>query len=391
MNDMPDFDDPAFYGRVRAWAAERADSDRAPDRLVSTVMVAVEATPRRRRAWLAPDSWRPLSAYAALTLVVAFGVTLGVLLAGRIDSIGPKPTSSPSATPSASPSVSPTPPRSQGPVASPVALAQLGDIAIAATALEWDGASVWAVDRSNTLLELEPASGAVKRSVALPRAAVDLLVTTDSIWAASPDGPLMRVGRTDLAITEIAGAAGGALAEGNGVVWLGGLDTVVGIAVGDNAVGPRAGVPGRAADLGVAVVGSGTWVATRTEILQLDASSLALIGRVTGDATRLVSAGGFVWATRGSELAQINPSTALAERFIPGTPGGLAIAASEGRIWVAGAAGTGGATVAGVETATGTLAYRGSAGTLAIGLTVTSSEVWVASDEEGVIHRFALP
>ena len=253
MNDMPDFDDPAFYGRVRAWAAERRTVDRAPARLADAVMADVEATPRQRRRWpFSTEAWRPLGSYAALTVVVALGVTIGVLLAGQIDTIGQPsnpPTVPSSASPSPTGSPSPTAPGSPGAVASPVALARLSDLPIQASTLEWDGSSVWVVDHSNTLLELDPTSGSTRRSVTLPRAAIDLLVTADSVWAASPDGPLVRVARTDLAITEIDGAVGGALAEGDGTVWLGGLDGIIGISIGDTAVSPRVDVPGRSPDL----------------------------------------------------------------------------------------------------------------------------------------------
>jgi hypothetical protein len=395
MNHIPDLDDPAFYGRVRAWAAEQRDIDRAPARLVDAVMVEVEATPRRRRLRLfSTETWRPLATYGALTVVIALGVTLGVLLAGRIESVGQPfntPVMAPSPSPSSSASPSPSASPSQSAVASPLALTRLGDVPIAATALEWDGSSVWAVDRSNKLFELDPTSGLARRSVTLPRRAIDLLVTADSVWAASPDGALVRVARTDLAVSEIDGAVGGALAEGEGVVWLGGLDSVAGISIGDNAVGPHADVPGRSPDLSVAVVGSSVWVATRSEIVELDQSSLAIIGQVTGDATRLATADGYLWATRGSELVQIDPTTAHVERTIPGMPTGAAIATSAGRVWVAGPPGSAAIAVVGVDTANGTIAFGAAAGQFEIALAVTPSVIWVASDDERIIHRFTLP
>lgn len=394
MNDMPDFDDPAFYGRIRAWAAERHAVDRAPDRLIDAVMVGVEATPRRRRPWpFSAQLWQPLVRYGALTSVIALGVTIGVLLAGRLDSVG-KPSIPPTVAPSPSPSPTSSPGLSSSgrpALASPIVLARLTDMPIAATALEWDGQSVWAVDRSNRLLELDPTSGATRRSVTLPRGAIDLLVTADSVWAASPDGPLVRVARSDLAVTEITGAVGGALAEGSGTVWLGGLDGVVGISTGDNSVGPRTSLPGRSADLGVAIGGSGVWVATRTEIVELDPVSLTVIARVAGDATRLVTADGYLWAARGTELVQIDPATATVVRFIPGMPVGTAIATSAGRVWVAGPPGTAATTLVAVDTASAGVVSTGSGDQFDTGLAVTSSEVWTVGDDETAIRRFALP
>ena len=395
MNDKSDFDDAAFYGRVRAWAAEQGDTDRAPDRLVNAVMAAVEVTPRRRRMWPSwTEMWRPLAAYGALVVVVALGVTMGVLLAGRIQSVGrasnpPGPGPSVSSTPSVSlsPSGSPSPPA----LASPVSLTRLPDLAIDATALEWDGSSVWAVERSKHLLELDPASGSVRRSVALPRVAVDLLVTTDSVWAASPDGSLMRVARADLAVTEVDGAVGGALAEGEGVVWLGGVDGVVAISINGSAVGRRAGVPGRDAELGVAVAGSAVWVATRTEVVELDQATLATVASVPGDATRLVIADGYLWATRGSELVQIDPTTAGVVRIVAGLPFGDSLATSPGLVWVGGGKSTDADPLVGVDTGTGTIADAAPAGQLVTALAVTPTSIWAASDDGRVIHRFALP
>jgi hypothetical protein len=385
MNDTSDFNDPAFTGRVRAWADERRREDRAPTRLVDSIMDEVVATPRRRL--FTSFGWQGLTGYAALTVVVTVGVTLGILFA---QTIGPSVGRTP-APPSIAPSVSPSPTISPGLESTPAPLSKLPDVGLGVAAIGAAGDSIWAVDRSNRLSELDPASGSIVRSVDLPRSVAALLVTADSVWAASTEGALMRIRRSDLDVAEAPGAIGGALTDAGDAIWLGATDEVKRIDPATLAVTLRVPAPGRGAELGIAAVGRDLWVATRTEILRLNGTDGTVTGRLAGDATRIVVLDGTVYANRGSELLRIDPVMVGITEYIPGIPGGGSLAVSPGQIWVAGPRGGAVGKVVGVAATTSTLAFDGAVPRSVLAVTVSSDTIWVATDEADAIYRFALP
>jgi hypothetical protein len=384
MNDDLDFNDPAFVARVQAWAAERRTMDRAPSRLVDAVMDDVAATPRRT-PWFGRLPLRGVAGYAALTAAITVGVTFGILLASRL---------TPDVGPSQSPAVSTPSPTPAGsvvaPLGSPTVLATLSDVPFSATAIASSGDSVWAADgRTGSLVELDPVTGDVVRSVELPRAPHGLLVTSDSVWAASLDGDLMRVGRLDLVMTEVPGTTGQALAEGPGVVWLGGSDEVARIDVATNTVTLRVPVGNRSPELGIAADAAAIWIATRTEILRLDANTGTTTARLQGDANGLILLDGTLWAARGTELLRIDPVEAQVLEFIPGLSDSGPITAGSGALWIGG--GSGPSIMQGWVLASGRLAYVAEVPSSANGLALTSDTIWIATNEGDVIYRFRLP
>lgn len=382
MNDELDFLDPAFVARVQAWAADRRTMDRAPSRLVDAVMDGVAASPRRT-PWFARLPLRGAAGYAALTAAITVGVTFGILLAARFtQDVGP------SQSPSLS-TPSPTPAASAAPLGSPTVLARLSDVAIAAAAIGAFGDSVWVADRENRLAELDPVTGEVVRSVDLPRPVQNLLVTADSVWAASEQGNLVRVARLDLALTEVPTGAGQALAEGPGVMWLGAADEVVRIDAAANIVEERFPVPNRDPGLGVVVDGASLWVATRIEILRLDSETGTVTARIQGDARSLAFLDGTLLATRGTELLRIDPAAAAVLEFIPGLFSSGPIAAQAGILWVGG--GSGPAILQGWDLASMRSVYLAEVQTAGSGLAVTSDTLWVASIEGDAVDRFRLP
>ena len=384
MNDELDFRDPAFVARVQAWAADRRSIDRAPSRLVDAVMDGVAAAPRRT-PWFARLPLRGAAGYAALTAAITVGVTFGILLAGRLTpDVGPS--QSPAAsTPSPSPAAS-----AVTPLGSPTVLAGLSDVPFAATAIAASGDSIWAADgRTGRLVELDPGTGDVVRSVDLPRPADGLLVTADTVWAASRSGNPMRVARLDLTVTEVPGTAGQALAEGPGVVWLGGTNEVVRIDVATSTANLRVPVGNHSPELGLAADGASVWIATRTEILRVDAITGTTTARLQGDATSLVLLDGTLWATRGTELLRIDPVEAVVLEFIPGLFSSGPIALRSGTLWVAG--GSGPTILQGWDLRSNRPVYVAEVATAGSGLAVTSDTLWVASSEGDAVYRFRLP
>lgn len=398
MSDRELLDDPGLRHRMGAYV-EGQRQLRAPERLVDVVMADVLTRPRRaRRSFRLPRTAGVL-AYAALTVAIAIGVTLGILLARAIgpgEVGGPtRPPSSPSPTATASGPGASAPasqPASRPPAPSPAALSNLPAIARTATAIEAGPGTIWAAGPDG-LAELDPVSGTELRSVALPRLASDLLLTDDAVWVASEAGPLVRVDRTTLAITEVAAAIGGSLAEADGRIWLGATDEVVAIDPIAATVTRRVPVADRAAGLGIAVLDGVLHVATRTRIARLDAADGGTLGSIPGDASFLVADAGAIWAGRGTELLRIDPASGEMTVVLAGIPAASPMTSSPGRVWIAGPPGGGSGQVVVVDLASGSISHvgtlPGSARTIAVA--VEAGAAWVATDEDGTIHRFAVP
>ena len=319
--------------------------------------------------------------------VVAVALAAGLAVAFGTGVLPPRPTPAP--TPRPTPSASTLPPTS------PLPLVTLPSVPFADTgSVVATNDAIWVADRSGSLAELDPTSGAVLRTVTLPRAASKLLLTADSVWVASASGDLVRVDRASLAITAIPGAVGIALASSPDAVWLGAATEVIRVDPTTNSVTLRAPVPNRSADLGIAIVGDAVWVATRAEIIRLNATDGTVTARIGGDASRLAVGAGFLWALRGTELLRIDPATTEIQAFIPGMPVPAELVATNDRIWVAGpAAGGPVGTVVGVSVATDVVELV--ADTVSVrGLAVGAGTIWLVSDADadpGTIHRFTAP
>lgn len=294
------------------------------------------------------------------------------------------------------PRPSPTPGPTRDPAFTPQALQQLPAITFAgATQIAADATSVWVADRDGGLAELDPATGAVLRSVDLPRAASDVLLTADSVWVSSELGDLVRVDRTALGITPVPAAVGVALAAGPSGIWLGGTNDVMRIDPASNAVTLRTPVSERSADLGVAVTASDVWVATLTQILRLNPADGSVRSSVAGDASRLAVANGAVWAARGTELVRIDTGTGQATAFVAGFPSGIALSASGAHLWVGGPPGGGGTgIVVGGSSVDGWIELTGVLPASVLDIAAGVGTLWVTPDEGDArtqVYRFATP
>ena len=367
-------------GDLRRYLAARADA--VAERTAGVDMaerVAVEVGLVRPGFRARPRLLRLAVVGAALAALLAVAFGTGVLPPR------PMPTPTPNPTPSTSPL----------PVASPSTLATLASVEFADTgSIAATDDAVWVADRSGRLAELDPTTGGVLRTVTLPRAATELLLTGDSVWVASATGDLVRVDRASLGVTAIPGAVGVALASSPGAIWVGGTNEVIRIDPTTNAVSLHVPVANRSADLGIAVVGDGVWVGTRAEIVRLSAADGSVTARIAGDASRLAFGAGFLWAIRGTELLRIDPVTTVIQAFIPGMPTPAELVARSDRIWVAGpAAGGPVGTVVGVSVTTDVVEFL--AETVSVrDLAVGGGTIWLVSDSDadpGTIHRFPTP
>ena len=312
---------------------------------------------------------------AVLMALLAVGFGTGVLTP-------PRPTPSPAPT--------------RDPAFTPQALQAQPAVSVpGATQIAADATSVWVADRNGGLSELDPASGAILRSIVLPRIAADILVTTDSVWASTASGNLLRVDRGTLAISEVPASLGVALAAGRSAIWLGGTNQVLRIDPAANAVTLRVGISQRGPELGIAVTDGATWVATSTQILRLDPTTGDIVSSIAGDAARLAVANDAVWATRGTELVRIDATSGAATTFVPGFPGGGALAADADHLWVGGPPGGGGSgVVVGASSVDGWIELTGVMPASVLDLAADAGTLWLTPDEgddSAAIYRFAIP
>lgn len=388
-------DDPVFAKRIDGWLAEHR-AVAAPERLIESVMAEVVAAPRRksRPGWVWPmraAAWQGIAAYGALTAVIAIGVTIGVLFASVIGTGVGGPTTGPL---TASPSASATAGAgvSGGPtVAPPDALVTAPDVQFAAVAVGASGAAVWAVDADRVLAELDPASGSVLRSVVLPWPVSRLLVTASAVWAASATGTLVRVDRASLAIDEVPGTPGVALAAEGGDIWLGTTNGVARIDAETLDVGLRASVPDRGAELGIVPFGGSLWVASRTQVVRLDPATGDIVGSVGGDATALGSDGTSLWALRGTELLRIDVAGGTTVPVLAGLTASSPAVFVDGRLWMVGPPGGTTVTLRGIDLSAGRIAYLGAIPTSARDVAIGGGYAWIAADDGSNLRRFVLP
>jgi len=81
-----------------------------PDRVLDAIVAELPLRRQRRRSWLPPRSRGLVGAMAAVALIVAFGIGLGLRPGGvAAPRATPTPTPSPAATPSSTPSPTPLP------------------------------------------------------------------------------------------------------------------------------------------------------------------------------------------------------------------------------------------------------------------------------------------
>jgi len=150
-------------------------------------------------------------------------------------------------------------------------------------------------------------------------------------------------------------------------------------------------VPGRGAELGLAVNGDAVWIASRAEILKVDAATGDVLARIPGDATAVAAVDGVIYAKRGIELLVIDPATGTIRDYLTSFPSGTPLRTVERVIWTAGPPGGGNGEVVAFDTAARATVARGDIHVSVLDLAVAAGQVWIASDESDSIIRFAVP
>jgi hypothetical protein len=378
MTDRETYEDPGLARRFRAWVDEAAPPA-APERIVFAVMDAVERTePARLGRQQRPVRFiAGVAQYAALTLVIAIGVAVGILATRPAPAVGPSATPLPSAT-SATMSPGPAP-----------SLALGARYQLDVTALTGSDQALWVTTRDGRLVELDASTGGQRVIASLDFQPTQVAVAGGFAWLVAPGHDLERIElQTGEVLTTPSSAAARIVATLD-TVWLGTSGRIFALDARDPTV--RLGdhqMPGHRDVDPLLVVGTQLWVGTNTSIVRLDAATGAQVGSLAGDATSLAFAGNAVWATRGVELLRIDPPSGSIT-YIEGMPVAMDLAVSGNRLWLAGPPGARRGELVEVDLVSGAVLSRTSIESSLVGLAVAGGDVWVAGDQPGPIWRFS--
>ena len=392
MTERERYEDPELARRVRAWADETAPPA-APDRLVYGVMDAVERSPRRRGFFgqsrlrlIGTAAW-----YAALTIVITIGVAAGIVLSRVLPSVAqPGLTTAPPG--SVTTSGAPSPAGSStvilpGPSTSPLSPAARYDLAPVAIAA--GDTSVWIATATARLVELDARTGARRGETALAESPTDIAVAFGDVWLVSSSG-LTRLDPSTGATDRLRDAAGDRVTAGGGFIWVSAENVVIRVDPSAFGVAARIAVTGHPAASDVAVVGPEVWVGTNTRIQAFDIPTGHSTRAVSGDATDVVAGGGELWATRGTELVRIDP-TSLATTFYEGMPGAAVLATDGELVWVSGPPGGNTAEVVAVSVADSRIVARATTAGSVNALAAIGRSAWVGTESSPAVVRFEVP
>ncbi|HEX3265757.1 MAG TPA: PQQ-binding-like beta-propeller repeat protein [Candidatus Limnocylindrales bacterium] len=378
MNDRERYDDPGLARRFREWVDSEAPPA-APERLVFAVMDEVERSRSRRPAIGRLGFLSNVGQYAALTVVIALGVAIGILATRSVPGPGDRPSAAPSgiAPSGASPGVVPS-------------LAAVAAYQLDATAMAADGISLWIATAGGDLIGLDGESGAEVHRQPIRFAATDLVVSDGLAWAVAPGHDLARIDLATSGITTFPAAGVTRVALSPGLVWMASVGRVVALDQASGATVHDIAVAAHRDTDPIAIVGTEIWVATNAAIQRFDGSSGAAIGSIPGNATDLLEAAGLAWATRGVELARIDPGSA-GPTFLEGMPDGALLATDGTLLWVAGSVGGGPGELVALDAGNGSVLSRTPISGEVRGLAAANGAVWLATADQRVRRYLGNP
>jgi streptogramin lyase len=198
------------------------------------------------------------------------------------------------------------------------------------------------VTAGNTVLRLDPSSGAVIATATLSGRPRALLATRDAVWVTVEEGALLRLDpdRLRSVLTVASVASPYAVTVGPGTVFvtddrdqsLEGLDARTGRAVSSASVrGPEAGAPSE-----ITLYSGSLWVYEGTSVVRIGAGGGRVLDRIalTGDGGSIAAGTGGVWATGAFGVARIDPATGeLGKPITLGGPGRW-LATTGDAVWV---------------------------------------------------------
>jgi len=245
-----------------------------------------------------------------------------------------------------------------GPVASPPPIVATDlDPGGSPSGLAFDFGSLWVgIADKGTVSRIDPATGKVIKSITvgdptklLAHARVvhgapsAVISGFGAIWAVGSDGKLARIDPATNAATMFdVGVVGGALAAGEGAIWITSYDDV-GLVRFDPAAGKVSRVtPDLGGLFGVDVGFGSVWTVNKTghEVLRIDPTTGAVIARIPAERSPdwLTVGAGSVWVTRETPRAvlRIDPLTNAVTSAIAGDASwglGTAIEFFDGAVW----------------------------------------------------------
>ena len=165
----------------------------------------------------------------------------------------------------------------------------------------------------------------------------------DSIWAVGADGKLARIDPATNEVTTFdVGIVGGALAPGEGAVWITSYDDGAVVRFDPTARVVTNTFTGLGGLFGVAAAFGSVWVVSKTghEVLRLDPTSGVVTARIGAERNPdwVTVGAGSVWVTREDPrgVLRIDPSWNTVVATIPGAPSwgiGTGIAFYDGAVW----------------------------------------------------------
>jgi len=221
----------------------------------------------------------------------------------------------------------------------------------------FDFGSVWVgLADKGTVVRIDPVSGAVTNAITvgdpaqlLARARVvhgaPNAVTSGfgSIWAVGADGRLARIDPATNDVTTFdVGVVGGALATGEGAVWITSYDDGSLVRFDPTTRAVSSTTTGLGGLFGVAIGFGSVWVVNKTghEVLRIDPTRATVTARIPAERSPdwVTVGAGSVWVTRETPRAvlRIDPAANVVGATISGEPGwgtGTGIGFSDGAVW----------------------------------------------------------
>jgi len=231
------------------------------------------------------------------------------------------------------------------------------DLGGSPTGLAFDFGSLWVgLGDKGTLARIDPVSGKTTKDVMvgdaakfLPQARVvhgvpsAVVSAFGSIWAVGADGMLARIDPATDAVTRFAiGVVGGAIAAGEGALWITSYDDAALVRFDPASQTVSRTITELGGLFGVAVGFGSVWVVNKTghQVLRLDPTNGAVTARIPAERSPdwVTIGAGSVWVTRESPRAvlRIDPSANAVVATIAGEPSwgiGTWIAFYDGAVW----------------------------------------------------------
>lgn len=281
-------------------------------------------------------------------------------------------------------------------------LAAQGRWSVGARAIAVVDDGIWyASDDTRTARKFDPQLGRDVITVPVDRRPNWVVVAAGSVWVSHEthlttiDAPPQRLFRLDPATGDVIATfptGPGAIAAGDGSIWLAGRTEILRIDPRRNVVVARIDT-GPVGDNYAISVGEGAgWVASTAGVRKIDLGLNQVVTTVPGGAWEVTVGGGSVWAFTGAEVTRIDAASNDVVATIGDVPPLEELVWAGEMLWAVGPPdATEQAFLLGIDPATNRVASRVPLGNGGAGLAVGLGSVWAITIGEPTLWRFRLP